>query len=41
MKKYIKPEMEIDQFEAEDIITSSGGEGAGGQEQQSFGDDDF
>ncbi|WP_196243274.1 hypothetical protein [Ruminococcus flavefaciens] len=36
MKKYIKPEMEIDRFDTEDIITTSGGEGAqqgsGGEE---------
>ena len=26
MKKYVTPEMEIDEFQAEDVITSSGGD---------------
>lgn len=38
MKDYIKPEMEITRFDAEDIITTSGNNDFGGDEG---GDDAF
>lgn len=42
MKKYVKPEMEIDIFDVEDVITTSGGDGAGTDETNDNGNtDDF